>query len=159
MTETPVERPKRHQRQFYSGKKKRHTLKCQLVIEQATGRIICTFFGQGRRHDFKLFQASGIHFHPETESLQDKGYQGIQKLHAISRLPKKKPRGGQLTALEKSYNRQLARQRVAIEHVNSSLKIFRILSERYRNRRRRFGLRCNLIAALYNYEHSQQLLG
>jgi len=49
------------------------------VIEQATGRVVCTFFGKGRRHDFKLFQASGVHFHPETvESLQDKGYQGIQ---------------------------------------------------------------------------------
>jgi hypothetical protein len=34
-------------------------------------------------------------------------------------------------------------------------KIFRILAQRYRNRRRRFGLRCNLIAALYNYECAQ----
>jgi len=72
--------------------KKQHTLKCQLVIEQATGRVVCTFFGKGRRHDFKLFQASGVHFHPETvESLQDKGYQGIQKLHVNSRLPKRNP--------------------------------------------------------------------
>ncbi|MBD0310849.1 MAG: IS5/IS1182 family transposase, partial [Microcoleus sp. T1-bin1] len=39
-----------------------------------------------------------------------------------------------------------------IEHVNRRLKIFRILSERYRNRRRRFGLRFNLIAGIYNYE-------
>lgn len=155
VTESPIERPKRHQRWFYSGKKKQHTLKCQLVIEQATGRIICTFFGKGRRHDFKLFQASGVHFHPQSESLQDKGYQGIQKLHANSRLPKKKPRGGQLTAAEKAYNRQLARERVVIEQVNRCLKIFRILAERYRNRRRRFGLRCNLIAALYNFERSQ----
>lgn len=154
VTETPIERPKHHQRWFYSGKKKKHTLKCQLVIEQATGRIICTFFGKGRRHDFKLFQASGIHFHPQSESLQDKGYQGIQKLHAKSRLPKKKPRGGQLTAAERAYNRQLARERVVIEQVNRCLKIFRILAERYRNRRRRFGLRCNLIAALYNFERS-----
>lgn len=155
VTETPIERPQRHQRRFYSGKKKRHTLKCQLVVEQATGRIICTFFGKGRRHDFKLFQASGVHFHPETESLQDKGYQGLQKLHARSRLPKKKPRGGQLSPQDKADNRKLARDRVVVEQVNRCLKIFRILSERYRNRRRRFGLRCNLIAALYNYEHSQ----
>jgi hypothetical protein len=155
VTETPIERTQRHQRRFYSGKKKRHTLKCQLVVEQATGRIICTFFGKGRRHDFKLFQASGVHFHPETESLQDKGDQGLQKLHARSRLPKKKPRGGQLTPQDKADNRKLARDRVVVEQVNRCLKIFRILSERYRNRRRRFGLRCNLIAALYNYEHSQ----
>lgn len=152
VTETPIERPKRRQRQFYSGKKKRHTLKCQLVIEPATGRIICTFFGKGRRHDFKLFRASGVHFHPQTKSLQDKGYQGIQKLHSNSCLPHKKPKGGQLSDQQKADNRQLAQQRVVIEHVNRGLKIFRILAERYRNRRRRFGLRCNLIAALYNYE-------
>ena len=49
----------------------------------------------------------------------------------------------------------LARERIVIEHVNRRLKIFKILAERYRNRRRRFGLRCNLIAALYNFEQSQ----
>lgn len=155
VTETPIERPKRRQRQYYSGKKKRHTLKCQLLIEQATGRIICTFFGKGRRHDFKLFQASGVRFHPQTESLQDKGYQGLQRMHANCRLPIKKPRGGKLSADDKAYNRELARERVVIEHINRCLKIFRILAERYRNRRRRFGLRCNLIAALYNFERSQ----
>ncbi|MDQ3634843.1 MAG: IS5/IS1182 family transposase, partial [Acidobacteriota bacterium] len=37
------------------------------------------------------------------------------------------------------------------EHIIRHLKIFRILSERYRNRRRRFMLRVNLIAGLYNY--------
>lgn len=155
VTETPIERPKRRQRQFYSGKKKRHTLKCQLVIEAPTGRILCTFFGKGRQHDFRVFQASGIHFHPETKSLQDKGYQGIQKRHGNSCLPKKKPKGGRLSREDKAYNRALAQERIGIEHVNGRLKVFRILAERYRNRRRRFGLRCNLIAAIYNYEQAQ----
>lgn len=79
----------------------------------------------------------------------------MHKLHTNCRLPKKKPRGGQLTAQDKAINQTLARERVVIEQVNRCLKIFRILAERYRNRRRRFGLRCNLIAALYNYEQSQ----
>lgn len=155
VTETPIERPQRGQRAFYSGKQKCHTLKIQLVIDAATLQVICTFFGKGRRHDFKLFKASGIHFHPDTESLQDKGYQGMQKLHPHCRLPLKKPRGGQLTREQKAYNRQLARERVTIEHVNRRFKVFRILSQGYRNRRRRFGLRCNLIAALYNFERAQ----
>ncbi|ABW29243.1 hypothetical protein AM1_4264 [Acaryochloris marina MBIC11017] len=43
---------------------------------------------------------------------------------------------------------------MGIEHINRSLKIFRILSERYRSRSRRYALRCNLIAAIYNYELS-----
>jgi DDE superfamily endonuclease/Helix-turn-helix of DDE superfamily endonuclease len=152
VTETRIERPKRRQRAFYSGKQKYHTLKSQLVSDAQTQQIICTFFGKGRRHDFKLFKASGIPIHPLTESLQDKGDQGMHKLHLNSRVPKKKPRGGKLSAEDKAYNRQLARERVGVEHVNRRLKVFRILSGQYRNRRRRFGLRCNLIAALYNFE-------
>lgn len=68
---------------FYSVKKKRHTLKTQLIVEQKTGQIICTFFGQGQQHDFALFKSSGRHFHPLTESLQDSGYQGIKKYHHL----------------------------------------------------------------------------
>jgi len=39
-----------------------------------------------------------------------------------------------------------------IENIIRQLKIFRILSERFRNRRKRFGLRFNLIASIYNME-------
>lgn len=93
--------------------------------------------------------------HREMTSLQDKGYQGIEKLHANSRLPKKKPRNSKFGAADKAHNRELARERVVIEQVNRRLKIFRILAERYHNRRRCFGLRGDLIAALYNDELSQ----
>lgn len=152
VTETPIERPKRKQQEFYSGKKKRHTLKSQLIINQETGEIICTFFGKGRCHDFALFKASGVHFHPETQSLQDSGYQGINQYHSNSYTPKKKPKNRELSTLEKDYNRVLAKERIGIEHINRRLKIFKIFSDRYRNRRRRYGLRCNLLAAIYNYE-------
>lgn len=47
---------------------------------------------------------------------------------------------------------QLAQLRVVTEHINPRLKIFKILSQRYRNRRQRFSLRFNLIASLYNYD-------
>lgn len=154
VTETPVERPKRKQQEFYSGKKKRHTLKSQLIINQETGEIICTFFGKGRCHDFSLFKASGIHFHPETQGLHDSGYQGIDQFHSNSYTPKKKHKNRELSILEKDYNRFLAKQRIGIEHINRRLKIFKIFGDRYRNRRRRYGLRCNLLAAIYNYELS-----
>jgi hypothetical protein len=152
VTETPIERPKRKQKEFYSGKKKRHTLKSQLIINQETGEIICTFFGKGRCHDFALFKASGVHFHPETQSLQDSGYQGINQFHSNSYTPRKKPKKRELSTLEKDYNRALAKERISIEHINRRLKIFKIFSDRYRNRRRRYGFRCNLLAAIYNYE-------
>ena len=84
--------------------------------------------------------------------MADKGYQGIQKNHPNSRIPHKKKPNQQLTSEQKKFNRKLASERIVIENIHRSLKIFRILSSRYRNRRRRFGLRFNLIAGLYNYE-------
>jgi hypothetical protein len=103
-------------------------------------------------HDFRLFKQSQIPLSPTIECLVDKGYQGIQKIQANSQVPKKKPRKGELTSLDKKRNKELARNRVIGEHINRRLKIFKILADRYRNRRRRFGLRFNLIAGLYNYE-------
>jgi hypothetical protein len=75
-------------------------------------------------------------------------------LHEKGRTPQKKPHKSELTDEQKQANRELARRRVIVEHVIRSLKIFRILAERYRNRRQRFSLRFNLIAGLYNYELS-----
>jgi hypothetical protein len=86
--------------------------------------------------------------------LADKGYQGIQKLHPLSRIPYKNKPKETLTKEPKKFNRTLASERIIIENIHRSLKIFRILSSRYRNRRRRFGLRFNLIAGIYNYELS-----
>ncbi len=73
-------------------------------------------------------------------------------MHEKSKTPRKKPRKSELTDEQKQSNRELARRRVVVEHVIRSLKIFRILAERYRNRRKRFRLRFNLIAGLHNYE-------
>jgi hypothetical protein len=53
---------------------------------------------------------------------------------------------------DKKSNQDLAKVRVVGEHINRKLKVFKILSDRYRNRRKRFGLRFNLIAGLYKYE-------
>jgi len=127
-------------------------LKAQVVVNQVDGQIICTAFGKGRVHDFRLFKLHRIPLLPEQLCLADKGDQGIAKLHSSSCIPTKKPRQSKLDKSERQHNRNLARLRVVAEHVNRRLKIFRILSERYRNRRKRFGLRFNLIAALINAE-------
>ena len=84
--------------------------------------------------------------------LADAGYQGLADLHTNSQTPQKKSKHHPLTIEQKVANRELARQRIYVEHVIRRVKIFRILSERYRNRRKRFGLRFNLIASLYNLE-------
>ena len=139
------------QKKFYSGKKKQHTLKSQVVVDQANGQIICTEgifrgnyssekmppHGKGREHDFRIFKNSKVCFKENIECLGDKGYQGIQKLHGNSRIPKKKPRKGQLSYEDKKSNQKLAKIRVLGEHVNRKLKVFKILSLTYRNRRKR----------------------
>lgn len=122
------------------------------MVEQATGAIICTTHAKGRVHDFRLFKSSRVRPQPAITCLADKGYQGIHKLHSNSHTPHKKSRGSNLSQYDLQHNRALARVRVICEQVIGKLKVFRILAERYRNRRQRFGLRFNLIAALYNYE-------
>ena len=121
------------------------------MINGQTRQVICTHQGRGPVHDFALYQHSQLDPHESLEVLADSGYQGLAKLHRRSRTPQKKPRKSELTDEQKQTNRELARRRVEIEHVIRSLKIFRILAERYRNRRQRFSLRFDLIAGLYNY--------
>jgi hypothetical protein len=123
-----------------------------VVINGPTRQVICTHHGRGPVHDFALYRRSHPEPHESLEVLADSGYQGLAQLHEKSRTPRKKPRKSELTDEQKQANRELARRRVVVEHVIRCLKIFRILAERYRNRRKRFSLRFNLIAGLYNYE-------
>ena len=115
-------------------------------------QIIATAFANDSTHDFRLFKESKTVMAYQIVCLADTGYQGLAKLHANSQTPKKKSKHHPLTLEQKVTNRELARQRIFVEHVIRKVKIFRILSERYRNRRKRFGLRFNLIASLYNLE-------
>ena len=75
VTESPIERPQQKQRSFYSGKKKRHTLKAQVRVNQTDGQILGTAFSKGRVHDFQLFKHSRIPMQPEQLCLAAKGYQ------------------------------------------------------------------------------------
>lgn len=106
--------------------------------------------GRGATHDLRLLRESKTAIHPDTELLADAGYQGIQHQHARTRTPKKASKLHPLTDAQRADNRQLAQVRLSVEHVIRRLKIFRILKEIYRHRRRRFHLRVNLIAALCN---------
>lgn len=114
--------------------------------------MICTNFTNGKRHDFRLFKESGVKILPTIKILTDTGYQGIAKIHSNTEHPKKKSKKNPLTKEDKRKNRDLSRERVLNENVIGMLKRFKILSDRYRNRRKRFGLRFNLITALYNME-------
>jgi hypothetical protein len=140
------------QKKFYSGKKKRHTQKVQLVVHRQSEQIICIHGSNGKKHDFKLFQDSNVHIKEETKAELDTGYVGIHTLHPNSQIPKKKSKKHPLTKIDKQINKTFSSTRVIVENIIGKVKIFRILSERYRNRRKRFLLRFNLIAGIYNFQ-------
>jgi len=127
-------------------------MKTQVVVNKADRKIICTSFANGKRHDFRLFKESKVHAKPSTKITTDTGFVGIKKIHANSELPLKKSKKRPLTKLDKIYNRTISSKRIDVENVIGFLKRFKIIADRYRNRRRRFGLRFNLISGICNFD-------
>lgn len=129
---------KKNQRKYYSGKKKRHTLKTQLIVNKFTAQIICIHNDCGKKHDFRIFKEAKTHVNPIAKVVVDSGYQGLQKLHSNTALPKKRTKKKPLSKEDKLKNQEISSIRVLNENVIGVIKRFRILAEKYRNRRKRF---------------------
>ena len=82
-------------------------------MDKKTKQIIGTAFANGKRHDFRLFKESETKINPDIKVITDTGYQGIQKMHRKSELPKKKTKKNHLTKEDKQKNKELARERIA----------------------------------------------
>lgn len=162
-TEQPIERPQEdeRQREYYSGKRKRHTVKTQVLGNRQREVVAITPAVKGKTADIEIARRSQVvKVLPEgTESYQDKGYVGLEKevplipspfsAHCVSaaaaqttgdaprprivlHTPTKKPRGGTLSPEQKERNRQIGRIRVIVEHIIGHLKNWRMLAERFR---------------------------
>jgi hypothetical protein len=103
-------------------------------------------------HDFKVFKNSKLPINANKLILVDAGYQGLQKHHLKCKLPIKRTKTKLLNDLEKQQNLQLSKKRVVVEHVIGKVKVFRIMSERYRNRRKKHTQRMKFICGIYNFE-------
>lgn len=117
-----------------------------------TKRIICTDIAMNNNHDFKILKDSLLRIRKDTKICVDTGYIGIDKLYANVEVPKKKSKNNPLSKQDKIENRLKSSVRVIVENINAKIKTFKILSEKYRNRRKRFGLRFNLICSLINLD-------
>ncbi len=106
----------RKQKRYYSGKKKRHTLKTQILVNLKDGQIIALAFANGKKHDFRLFKESRTHVLPEILLEADTGYLGLANLHANSILPKKRSKKHPLTKQNRRENRTVSSQRIFVEH-------------------------------------------
>lgn len=155
VTEQPIQRPqkKSKQRKSYSGKKKRHTLKVELVM-QDTGKILAVSrTAPGRRHDFRI-RKEGKPLPGHSEKFVDLGYQGLQKLVNGVTLPFRRSKHQPLTLDQKQHNRELSAFRMKVENKIREIKVFRIMSETYRNFQKKHNLRFNIIAGIVNLKHA-----
>jgi DDE superfamily endonuclease/Helix-turn-helix of DDE superfamily endonuclease len=156
-TERPTNRPVRRQKRYYSGKKRRHTLKHQLVVVRIRKRpgpgakprrlriaAVSKAFA-GSVHDKKVFDRTAVVAPPRSKGYGDTAYLGTGL-----KTPRRKPAGGQLTARQKAGNRRVGRKRVVVEHGIGKMKTWRIAAERWRNPRRRHALTFKNVAGLHN---------
>ena len=100
----------------------------------------------------EYFKESKVRWMSGIRGVMDSGYLGITHLQSTSTIPKKRSSKKLLTKEERQENRRISVERVLNENVIGKIKRYKILSDKYRNRRKRFGLRFNLIAAIYNLE-------
>jgi hypothetical protein len=157
-TEQPTHRPTRGQRRYYSGKKKRHTIKHQVVVvrkKKRPGRggprkrkvrvAAVSEAVPGSTHDKKVYDRSGLELPAGVPGTGDTAYLGTGL-----RVPTRKPRGRPLTRRQKAGNRRLARRRVVVEHGIGKMKVWRIAADRYRNPRSRHTVMMKNVAGLHN---------
>src|SRR5438067_7479359 len=130
-TERRIQRPKDadQQKSHYSGKKKCHTVKNVVLVNRQLTISFHSPKHPGKVHDKRIADTTPYPLPHGSHLLQDLGFLAFTLEGVTIEMPTKKPRGGQLTAEQKVSNQALSRRRVAIEHVNSSIKRCRILKE------------------------------
>lgn len=140
-TERPIRRPQDPERQkkYYSGKKKRHTLKNLLLATPSKQILWLSPTLEGKRHDYQCLRDEHIpvHIPPKVACWVDTGFLGIQKdfPHLQVTMPAKKPKGKPLSESQKQANRKINSFRVRCEHAVAGVKRFRAVSDIYRNLR------------------------
>jgi len=123
-TEQEIPRPKdkAKRKKYYSGKKKRHTIKTQLVTERNSGFVLeVSDSVAGSIHDYKLFKRSGLgkRLPQDIPKYFDRGYEGVKRDYPHLNnlfLPQKANRWHKLTKADKIYNKKLNKIRVKVEH-------------------------------------------
>lgn len=155
-SEQAIPRPKNRLRRkmYYSGKKKKHTVKNLYTANQDGLIVYKTRHNQmGKRHDYRVYKKNHPNLPADVLSLYDLGFLGVEKDYPgqKSSLPIKREKGCELTAEEKEYNHINSRKRIVIEHVICRLKKYRIMNDTFRNRLRKYDMMSDIVSGLVNY--------
>lgn len=140
---------------YYSGKKKRHTLKSQITVDEHTGRVVDVSASvPGPTADLTLLQQSRVleRLPAGGGALGDLAYLGLGALHpqGLGATPRRKPRNQPRPAEDVAYNRAFARRRVVVEHTVGRMRCFQALRQRDRHHRRHHTARVCAVAGLVN---------
>lgn len=152
----PIPRPKnkKKKRQYYSGKKKKHTVKNLYTVNQKGLIIYKTKHRQiGRKHDYRIYKKNHPQLPNEVTTMFDLGFLGVEDDYPKqkSSLPIKKEKGCKLTTEEREYNKNHSAKRMIIEHTICRIKKYRIMSDAFRNRLRKYDRISNMVSGLVNY--------
>lgn len=146
---------------LYSGKKKTHTLKSQVTVDEDTGEIVDVSDSvAGPVADVKLLKQSGVLERlPEgVGGIGDCGYQGIQDLHPLAHSPRKKPRGKNRPPEDVAYNTAFSRRRIIVENTLNRARRYQSITQTDRNHRRYHATRVRAIAGLVNHQIRSRLI-
>lgn len=157
-TERPIRRPKdpEKQKKYYSGKKKQHTVKNQIMVNPKTKKILAvskTY--EGKLHDKALMEIDPAVYHapPGSQAIGDLGYQGAEEVNPRVKfiIPLKKPKQRELTESDKKTNKLISQIRVGVEHPLAYLKHFAILANKFRSGIEKAHQPFVNLACLYNF--------
>ena len=153
--EQRTHRPKRRQEAYYSGKKKAHTLKSQVGVDEESGRVVdVSDSAPGPRSDIKLLRQSRLmrRLPDGVGGIGDLAYQGIAELHpkGLGACPRRKPRGKDRPPEDRKYNRAFSRRRIVVEHAIGRLRWFQAVTQVNRHGRQGHAVRVRAIAGLVN---------
>lgn len=108
------------------------------MINESCKILFLTETVEGKRHDKKLADESHYELPPGSKLAQDTGFQGFKLENVTILQPKKKPRGEELTDLDKQINHWLSSIRIRVEHAINGVKRFRIVKDKIRNWKKGF---------------------
>ncbi len=126
------------QEEFYSGKKKDHTIKNNFVTAESQYVVYLSPTHEGIMNDKKIADEDELIFPDDIQLFQDMGYQGFQPENVFIVQPFKKPRKGELSELKKWFNQYVSRIRICVEHAISGIKRCRIVKDKCRHFRQHF---------------------
>jgi hypothetical protein len=162
--EQRIQRPKERSEAdgYYSGKKKQHTLKSQVAVDEDSGAIIDVAESvRGPTADINLLAQSGLmaRLPHGVGAIGDLAYVGIDKLHpkGLGAAPRRKPRGQPRPAEDVAYNTAFSRRRITVEHSIGRLRSYEALTQTDRNHRRYHTQRVVAASGLVNRQIRQRM--